>query len=184
MPSVVLGEHFEAFAREQVRQGKFSDVSEVVRAGLRLLEESEACRQSELRALRAEVAAGLDSGEPMPADEVFARLAAKYGVEDGNAVRMQLTPQAERDMDAIAAFTAANDPGRAASLVRELRQKCRDIARNPRGYQALPELGEGIRLCAHGNCLIAFKAVGDRKLVARALQAGGRRIIVPVWWKE
>jgi antitoxin ParD1/3/4 len=59
-----LGGHFEEFIRDQVRRGRFNNVSEVVRAGLRLLEESEQRRQLELEALRAEIAAGRASGEP------------------------------------------------------------------------------------------------------------------------
>ena len=37
-----VGEHFDAFIREQVRNGRYSNGSEVVRHGLRLLEEHEA----------------------------------------------------------------------------------------------------------------------------------------------
>ena len=76
--SVALGSHFEVFTREQVQSGRCNNVSEVVRAGLRLLEESEQRRQLELEALRAEIAAGLASGAPQPADEVFARAEARY----------------------------------------------------------------------------------------------------------
>lgn len=76
--SVALGSHFEEFIRDQVRMGRFNNVSEVVRAGLRMLEESEQRRQLELEALRAEIGAGRASGEPKPADAVFDRLEAKY----------------------------------------------------------------------------------------------------------
>jgi antitoxin ParD1/3/4 len=76
--SVTSGSHFEDFIRHQVRTGRFNNVSEMVRAGLRLLDESEQCRQLELEALRAEIAAGHASGGPKPADAVFDRLEAKY----------------------------------------------------------------------------------------------------------
>lgn len=76
--SVALGKHFENFTKEQVQTGRFNNVSEVVRAGLRLLEESEQRRQLELDALRREIAAGLASEEAKPAAEVFDRLTAKY----------------------------------------------------------------------------------------------------------
>ena len=36
--SVALGNHFETFIREQLQSGRFNDASEVVRAGLRLLD--------------------------------------------------------------------------------------------------------------------------------------------------
>ncbi|MBQ1783525.1 MAG: type II toxin-antitoxin system ParD family antitoxin [Gammaproteobacteria bacterium] len=75
--SVALGSHFEGFIRDQLQTGRFNNVSEVVRAGLRLLEESEQRRQLELEALRAEIAAGRASGEPKSADAVFDCIEAK-----------------------------------------------------------------------------------------------------------
>lgn len=77
--SVALGHHFETFLRTQVESGRFNNASEVVRAGLRLLEETEQRKQLELDALRAEIAAGRASGPGKPAAEVFKRLETKYG---------------------------------------------------------------------------------------------------------
>lgn len=79
--SVALSPHFEAFIREQVQSGRFNNVSEVVRAGLRLLEDHEQRQQLELEALRAEIAAGRASGPAKPADAVFDRLEAKYAAQ-------------------------------------------------------------------------------------------------------
>ncbi|MBS0591816.1 MAG: type II toxin-antitoxin system ParD family antitoxin [Proteobacteria bacterium] len=76
--SVALSQHFETFVRDQVQSGRFNNASEVVRAGLRLLEESELRKRLELEALRAEIAAGRASGPGKTADAVFRRLQAKY----------------------------------------------------------------------------------------------------------
>ena len=40
--TISLGQHFDTFIREQLEAGRYSSTSEVMRAGLRLLEESEA----------------------------------------------------------------------------------------------------------------------------------------------
>ena len=85
--SVALGGHFETFIREQLQSGRFNNASEVVRAGLRLLEEHEQRHQTALRALREDIAAGEASGTPKPADEVFARLKTKYHGRDDAASR-------------------------------------------------------------------------------------------------
>lgn len=82
--SVALGHHFETFIRDQLQTGRFNNASEVVRAGLRLLEEQEQRRQLELEALRAEIAAGRASGPTKPAEDVFGRLEAKYGAQSSS----------------------------------------------------------------------------------------------------
>ena len=76
--SVALSSHFEQFVREQVESGRFNNVSEVVRAGLRLLEDQQTQASMKVDALRAAIASGMASGPGIPADEVFDRLEAKY----------------------------------------------------------------------------------------------------------
>lgn len=56
--SVSLGDHFEQFIAGQVDSGRYGSASEVVRAGLRLLESSE----SKLEVLRNALATGERSG--------------------------------------------------------------------------------------------------------------------------
>lgn len=55
--SVTLGEHFDEFVLEKINAGRFQSVSEVVRAGLRKLEEDE----TKLQILRDKLQAGEDS---------------------------------------------------------------------------------------------------------------------------
>lgn len=71
--SVALGTHFESFVREQVDSGRYNNVSEVVRAGLRLLEQEAQTYEAKLAALRAAIAEG-EVGEPIDAEIVFAEL--------------------------------------------------------------------------------------------------------------
>ena len=53
MANVNLGERFEAFIQEQIREGRYQNASEVVRAGLRLLEDHEAERKQNFERLKA-----------------------------------------------------------------------------------------------------------------------------------
>ena len=76
--SVALSPHFESFVKQQVSTGRFNNVSEVVRAGLRLLEDQEQAHTLKLQELRAAIQAGAASGPGTPAAEVFDRLEAKY----------------------------------------------------------------------------------------------------------
>jgi len=55
--SISLGNYFDQFINSQVSVGRYKNVSEVVRAGLRLLEDEE----SKIIALRAAIQKGLDS---------------------------------------------------------------------------------------------------------------------------
>jgi antitoxin ParD1/3/4 len=68
MPSsYTLGAHYEKFVRELVESGRYNSASEVLRDGLRLMEEREVVRQAKLEWLRAEIAKGFE-GEPEPWD--------------------------------------------------------------------------------------------------------------------
>lgn len=58
--SVTLGSHFVNFIESQVHGGRYGTASDVVRAGLRLLEEHEA----QVKALQNALIEGEQSGEP------------------------------------------------------------------------------------------------------------------------
>lgn len=62
--SISLDDHFSDFLSQEVSSGRYRSASEVVRAGLRLLEDHE----TRLAALRAALVAGEDSGAPTPFD--------------------------------------------------------------------------------------------------------------------
>ena len=60
--SYSIGKHFESFIESLLESGRYSTASEVMRDGLRLVEEREQRRQAKLEALRAEIQKGFDSG--------------------------------------------------------------------------------------------------------------------------
>lgn len=59
-PSISLTEHQQTFIEGLVASGRYHGVSEVVRAGLRLLEDEEERRAAAMRELKAGVETGLD----------------------------------------------------------------------------------------------------------------------------
>lgn len=60
--AISLGDHFATFIDSQVQTGRYGSASDVVRAGLPLLEEYEI----KVRALQDALIAGENSGEPQP----------------------------------------------------------------------------------------------------------------------
>lgn len=56
--SVVLGDHFETFIMSRIAEGRYANVSEVIRAAWRLLDEEELRYQ----ALRGAIAEGMENG--------------------------------------------------------------------------------------------------------------------------
>lgn len=72
--SVTLGDHFASFIESQIAGGRYGSASDVVRAGLRLLEAEE----TRLAALRAALIEGEESGASTPFD-IEAFLASKRG---------------------------------------------------------------------------------------------------------
>ena len=56
--SISLGNHFESFIEHTINDGRFNNASEVVRAGLRLLEDEE----NKVISLRKAIQEGINSG--------------------------------------------------------------------------------------------------------------------------
>lgn len=79
MPNVHLGPHFDRFVHEQIERGRFQNASEVVRAGLRLLEEHEASHAGRLAELQRQINEAFDDpSSGRPAGDVFNELEARY----------------------------------------------------------------------------------------------------------
>ena len=77
MISADLGQQLEGVVSRLVKEGRYNSKSEVLREGVRLVEE----REARLAVLDAAIARGLadvEAGGTSPAEEVFDRLKAKH----------------------------------------------------------------------------------------------------------
>ena len=75
--NVSLTPELEKLVNEKVKSGHYTSASEVVREGLRLIQEQDELRRIKVEMLRQEIAKGieqLDRGEGIPGDQVFAEI--------------------------------------------------------------------------------------------------------------
>jgi plasmid stabilization system protein ParE len=83
---------------------------------------------------------------------------------------VKITRSAENDLDEIAAWIAAENPVRAASFARELRQKCLDLGSQPKRYPLVRNLGGyEIRKRTHGHYIILFFLMADHVEIAHVV---------------
>lgn len=75
--SADLGEKLEAVVNDLVANGRYNSKSEVLREGVRLVQEREAAL-ARLEAALERGLADIEAGRARPAEEVFAELRAKY----------------------------------------------------------------------------------------------------------
>lgn len=79
MAGIDLGPHFNRFVQEQIEQGRFESAEEVVKAGLRLLEERDGLSAERLKQLKWEIDEAFDQPAPgRPAGHVFDDIEARY----------------------------------------------------------------------------------------------------------
>lgn len=84
MISADLGNQLESYVATLVATGRYNSKSEVLREGVRLIQD----REARLAALDASIARGLadaEAGRTVDAADAFDRLLAKYQAKDGTA---------------------------------------------------------------------------------------------------
>lgn len=69
-----------------------------------------------------------------------------------------LTAAAEADLEHIGDYIAQDNPPRAVSFVRELRERCERLADTPKAFQLVPRFEHtGVRRRVHGRYLIFYR---------------------------
>lgn len=90
-------------------------------------------------------------------------------------MRLQLTPEADTDLEEIGDRIAERSPMRAVSYVRELRQRCALILTLPHAGAPRPQWGDGIRIVIHGKYLIVHRVRADVVQILRVVH-GARNL--------
>ena len=85
-------------------------------------------------------------------------------------MKVVFTEPAGNDLEAIGDWIAKDNPLRAASFARELRDACLEIGPRPTAYQFVEHRhSDGIRRKVYGNYLIFYRAGADDVVVLHVL---------------
>jgi toxin ParE1/3/4 len=83
---------------------------------------------------------------------------------------LELTSEAEGDLEQIADYIAEHNPRRALSFIRELRSRCEDLTNNPNSFALVPRYEHhGIRRRVHGNYLIFYRVEPAKVVIIHIL---------------
>ncbi|MDR3511764.1 MAG: type II toxin-antitoxin system RelE/ParE family toxin [Caulobacteraceae bacterium] len=98
-------------------------------------------------------------------------------------MRVVLTEAAAADLESIADWIAADNPGRALSFVTDLRDACGALADQARAWPLVPRYERhGVRRRALGAYLIFFRAEANAIVILRVLH--GARDYEPLLFPE
>jgi toxin ParE1/3/4 len=85
-------------------------------------------------------------------------------------MKLDITSAAEADLEEIADYIARDNPVRAMTFVRELYERCFDIADMPEAWPVVPRYEHhGIRRRVHGRYLIFYQVGEDRIVILHVL---------------
>lgn len=87
-------------------------------------------------------------------------------------MRLEFSRWVEGDLEAIGDHIAQDNPARAVSFIREIREKIHRIGQQPLLYQLRPEIGEGARLAVVGRYVLLFRIVGETVRIERVVFGG------------
>ena len=83
---------------------------------------------------------------------------------------VHLSAEAEQDLETIGDHIAQDNPGRARSFLRELREKCLSLSDHPERFPLVPRFeGVGVRRRGHGNYLIFYRVEADKVVIIHIL---------------
>lgn len=90
--NISLTPQLEELVKKKVSSGLYGSASEVVREGLRLLEERDRVRAMRIEELRGEIRQGLESGDPTPLDIEAIKARGRKRLAAANPDEKRVTP--------------------------------------------------------------------------------------------
>jgi toxin ParE1/3/4 len=87
-------------------------------------------------------------------------------------MKLRLSPHIPGDLEEIADFIAQDSPRHALRVLRLLRARMKEIARQPELYRLRPELGQEARLAAVGQYVILFRIHRNAVRIERVVHGG------------
>ena len=93
-------------------------------------------------------------------------------------MRLRLSPCVPGDLEEIAEYIAQDSPRHAARMLRLLRVRMKEIARNPKIYRLRPEIDAEARLASAGNYVILFRIRQNTVRIERVVH--GSRDLLPM----
>jgi toxin ParE1/3/4 len=85
---------------------------------------------------------------------------------------LRLSPRVPHDLEEIADFIAADSPRHALRVLRQLRAKMKEIAKQPELYRLRPELGADARLATVDQYVILFRIRRNAVRIERVVHGG------------
>ncbi len=81
-----------------------------------------------------------------------------------------LTAEAERDLESIGDYIAQDNPARALTFIRELREQCEGLAEFPKRFPLVPRYeAMGVRRRAFGSYAVFYRTEANRVIVLHVL---------------
>jgi plasmid stabilization system protein ParE len=93
-------------------------------------------------------------------------------------MRLRLSPSVPGDLEEVAEYIAQDSPRHAVRMLRLLRARMKEIARNPKIYRLRPEIGAEARLATVGNYVILFRIRQNTVRIERVVH--GSRDLLPL----
>ena len=170
--SFSLGSHDRTFIENQITEGRFGNRTEVVRAGLRLLEDYE--NKQKLQRLRLEIAKGdsdLKAGritEYENGQALFNDIVKKQEVVI-KPLRLILTDTARSDLKAIYEYIVKENETAAISFILDLSEKLEHLAQAGVTGSSRDWVSVGLRAFPYKGRCFYFRIIEDQMVVIRVL---------------